>query len=119
MADLNYYGREIIPPEYFDGAHFAAFVPTAAGLPPACSCGWTRHEVDGRWYELADHLADMNEGRRENRRDVTDGELRRRQAPLDVLREETRAMREAYELSDQKHPDHHETFADVSDAREV
>lgn len=49
---------------------------------------------------------------------ATEGELRRRQAPLDVLREETEAMREAYDADDPKHPDHHDTFADYADMRE-
>lgn len=56
---LNYYGQPIIPPELFDGEHVAN--PMSAGLPPVCECGWTRHEVDGRWYEMSDHLDDMRE----------------------------------------------------------
>lgn len=53
----NFYGLPITPPEYFDGDHVAN--SGLAGLPPVCSCGWTRHEVDGRWFEMNDHLADM------------------------------------------------------------
>jgi hypothetical protein len=60
-GELNYYGQPIIAPEHFDGEHYAAMVPVAAGMPPACSCGWTRHTVDGVTFELADHLRDMRE----------------------------------------------------------
>lgn len=55
---LNYYGLPITPPELFEGEHVAC-VPTAGGLPPVCTCGWTPHEVDGRRYEMSEHLADM------------------------------------------------------------
>lgn len=55
----NDYGQPIIPSEYFDGEHVAN-VPPIAGMPPVCSCGWTRWEyAPGQWYEMADHLADM------------------------------------------------------------
>lgn len=119
MTDRNYYGLPITPPEQFEGEHVPN-VPPIGGLPPVCACGWTRHEVDGHWFEMSDHLADMRgETVRENRDNAeTAAELRRRQAPLDVLREETEAMRDAYAASDPKHPDHHETFADIADMRE-
>lgn len=61
---INYYGLPITPPEYFDDKHVV--VAMGAGLPPVCSCGWTRHEVDGRWFEMSDHLADMGEFARGN-----------------------------------------------------
>lgn len=54
---LNFYGQPIIAPEYFDHEHIAN--PMSAGLPPCCSCGWTPHED----FTMADHLADMEEGR--------------------------------------------------------
>lgn len=52
---LNHYGRPIVSAGHFEGEHKAT-VPAAGGLPPWCTCGWTRH--DG--YELADHLADQD-----------------------------------------------------------
>lgn len=58
---LNYYGQPIIDPARFTGTH-QAFVPAAAGLPPRCSCGWTRFErAPGEWVELSEHLKDMGE----------------------------------------------------------
>lgn len=51
---LNYYGNPIVSPEYFEGEHKAT-VPAAGGLPPWCTCGWTRHSG----HELFEHLADM------------------------------------------------------------
>lgn len=58
MARTNYYGQPIVPPEYYDGAHVAS--PGPAGMPPVCSCGWTRWEhAPGEWYELADHLREV------------------------------------------------------------
>jgi hypothetical protein len=57
---LNYYGLPITAPEYFDGEHVAN--PMGAGMPPVCSCGWTRWEyAPGKWFELADHLRDMQD----------------------------------------------------------
>lgn len=53
----NHYGQPVI--EDFDGEHYAALVPTAAGSPPVCSCGWTRRHVDGRWVELYEHLQEV------------------------------------------------------------
>lgn len=50
----NYYGSPIISPDQFTGEH-EAIVPAAGGLPPLCTCGWTRHGG----FELADHLRDM------------------------------------------------------------
>ena len=56
--DRNYYGQVIMPPEHFDGEHVAN--PVSAGLPPVCSCGWTRWEYEtGKWFEMSDHLQDM------------------------------------------------------------
>lgn len=58
---LNYYGLPITPPEQFDGEH-NAIVPAAGGLPPFCTCGWTRFEsAPGVWVELSDHLREMRE----------------------------------------------------------
>lgn len=54
---LNYYGQPVVPPEVFMGEHIAN--PGSAGMPPVCSCNWTRHEVNGRWVEMSEHLADM------------------------------------------------------------
>lgn len=60
-ASLNYYGQPIIAAEYFTGEHIAN--PGPAGLPPVCSCGWTRWQTDdGRWFEMSDHIADMRQG---------------------------------------------------------
>lgn len=57
---LNFYGQPIIHPGRFEGLH-KAFVPASAGLPPRCSCGWTRFEREGVWVELCEHLDDMGE----------------------------------------------------------
>ncbi len=54
--ELNYYGNPINLESHV-GDH-AAIVPTAGGLPPVCTCGWTPHHV----YTMADHLRDMNSG---------------------------------------------------------
>ena len=57
---LNHYGLPITPPEYFDGEH-APNVPASGGNPPFCNCGWTRWQyAPGEWFELSDHLRDMN-----------------------------------------------------------
>lgn len=61
---LNFYGQPITAPEYFDGRHIAS--PGPAGLPPVCSCGWTRWQIEdgpcaGEWFEMIDHLRDMGE----------------------------------------------------------
>lgn len=74
----NFYGQPITPPELFEGEHVAC-VPTAGGLPPVCTCGWTRHEVDGHWYEMSDHLADMAS---ESAEDRVEREQRERDEPL-------------------------------------
>lgn len=56
---------------------------------------------------------------RENRDDAAaEAEERRLRAPLKVLYEERERMRDAYDIGDPKHPDHHETFADYADMRE-
>jgi hypothetical protein len=56
---LNYYGSPVVSPDQFMEPH-AATVPAAAGEPPVCSCGWTRHQfADGTWAEMPGHLTDM------------------------------------------------------------
>lgn len=57
---MNFYGQPVIDPGDYDQAHVVN--PMGAGLPPVCSCGWTRWEyAPGKWFEIADHLRDMGE----------------------------------------------------------
>jgi hypothetical protein len=60
---LNYYGQPIVSPDQFTGRH-APVVPAAAGEPPVCACGWTRHGG----HEMADHLRDNGAGQAEDYR---------------------------------------------------
>ncbi len=64
MSGTNYFGLSITPPEYFEGRHVAN--AGLAGMPPVCSCGWTRWKIEdgpraGEWFEMADHLRDLGE----------------------------------------------------------
>lgn len=60
FEERNFYGRPVVQPEYFTALHTAAMVPVAAGIPPVCSCGFTRvPKGDGTFVELHDHLSEM------------------------------------------------------------
>ncbi|WP_367139409.1 hypothetical protein [Saccharothrix sp. HUAS TT1] len=60
LEERNFYGGPIVDPGHYEGVHRPAFVPAAAGLPPWCSCGWTRVPKGGGLYvELVEHIADQ------------------------------------------------------------
>lgn len=42
-------------------------VPTAAGIPPACTCGWTQQPIPNLGETLIDHLAQHDPTYRSNR----------------------------------------------------
>lgn len=59
-GERNFYGEPIIDAGHFMGVHYPALVPPVAGLPPRCSCNWTRWRTEGgRWFELTEHIEEM------------------------------------------------------------